>query len=810
MKQSSQYPIFNTAVPTLPYSMQRTPPTPMIIHPFPYNTSIPSKEILIDQSSLYTPPISGSIYHILNRMRIKELRNYATSLKLSSVGLKVDLIRRIVNYFQEHPSPQFFAMPHMTPLNYTNPYAEIRTPPQSVIQPNRKSQCVCNMVNGEQPILKCTKCGSMQHRICVNNNAKITPYECPLCLISKLDPLVPMISTTPLLGPLAVPTFYNNQNFTVRDYEAVFVVTPKQFNFGNGKGIYIRCIRLDGKSNEHTWPLCGFIHINGKVIESFQIGKDPIPVKRKDYPRLLRREELVEGTNKILFKRMPTQQKLNEAQEKSLREDLQSIYVFSIIEAEVIEPEVLVRRIYTQNRPPIEESHQRFMRQLERQLGRSSDDCICEEKNIDLSCSDSYLPGTMMNIPVYGKYCKHLQVFDLKRFIDMNIRMKLWKCPHCFEKAIDLVVDTFFEQLLLTVKPLGLPQPKIQVIPNGDFIIGKEIIKYKDGKFLFAKEKTKENFHVKITLPKNIEENPCKIEGEQLGEKEQAVQLMPMSQLAYFGGIPSLSFNQISKRPRMEPYANPNAMITIPNIVSPSFLQAENVAQDKMPDFINSAPKSSKKETAGKFLVPQISFSNSKVKAAKERHKAGVAEYQEKLKEMSKEIKQRLNEAQKEVVVRYPEQGRDKDKLSERIKHWKFFNDYFSSMEDCIETKENPVENKRKQEDSMVVQRELIAKSHLLFSETTPSEPLTTPRKPNFVPLAPSSINPYQFFEYHSPSDSGIPLYSIGGPGPFFDPLQILYKQPYTIPEKLVGQAQGGKIMLAPCVCFPNNQINDN
>jgi len=813
MKQPGQYPIVNDSMSTLPYPIQRTTSTPRIIHPFAYNTSIPPKEVLIDKSSLYNSSSSDNIYRSLNRMRIKELRKYATSLQVSSVGLKADLIRRIVDYLQEHPTSKFLTLPHMSPLNYSNPYTGIKAVPQAVVQSIRKSQCICNTMNDDQPILKCTKCGSIQHKACVACNANLTPYECPLCLISKIDPLTPMISKTSLLGPLIVPIFYNSQDFTVQDYEVTFMVTAKQLNPGSEKGIYIRCIRLDGKSNEHVWPLCGFIIVNDKMIENFQVGRDPIPVKRKDYPRLLKKEDLIEGANKIVFKRIPSQQKLNEVQEKSLREDLQLIYIFSIIEAEIIEPEVLIRKVNTQNRPSIEESHQRFMHQLKRQLGMSNDDCICEEENLEVPCSDSYLPGTIMNIPAYGRSCKHIQGFDLERYVTMNSGMKLWKCPNCFEKATDLVVDTFFEQLLLTIKPLNLTLPKIKVSLNGDFIVNNTInIKYKDGKFLFVKEEAKDNFRVKITLPKNIEENSFKIE-EQSAEKEQSMKLMPMPQIAYLGGMPNLSLNQISKRARMESYANPNAVLTIPNIMPPAFVQTESVAQDKVSDYINSLhpkPKSTKKEIAGRFLVPQISFSDHRIKPAKERHKAGLDEYQKELREISKEVKERISAIQKETVVTCPEQDRDRDKLSERIRNWKSFNDYFSSIEDCTITREYPTEHKRELEEIMVGQRELIAKSHLLFNEPTQSESITTPRKPNFMSLASSPMSSYPFLEYHSPSDSGIPLYRIEGAGAFFDPQQILYKQPYTIPGKIVGQSQGGKIVLAPYVCFPSNQINEN
>ena len=164
------------------------------------------------------------------------------------------------------------------------------------------------------------------------------------------------------------------------------------------------------------------------------------------------------------------------------------------------------------------------MEKLNTLLGTNIDDdeCICEENTLELPCTDPYLPGTMMRTPVYSKVCKHLQCFDLERFIKMNERMKRWTCPHCSEKAIELIVNTYLEALLVTIRPLDLDIPKIVVDRDGDFKVNDTCrIKYINGKFLLEQSQPKADLFVRLQLPKEPETKIMIREG----------QLIPQSQI---------------------------------------------------------------------------------------------------------------------------------------------------------------------------------------------------------------------------------------------------------------------------------------
>eukprot|EP00826_Nyctotherus_ovalis_P064054 TRINITY_DN9391_c0_g1_i2.p1 TRINITY_DN9391_c0_g1~~TRINITY_DN9391_c0_g1_i2.p1 ORF type:complete len:522 (+),score=95.29 TRINITY_DN9391_c0_g1_i2:682-2247(+) len=509
---------------------------------------------------------------------------------------------------------------------------------------------------------------------------------------------------------------------------------------------------------------------------------------------------------------------------RKLKEDLQYTYAFAIVETETLRPEELVCRVNTQNRPSIEQSRERFMQQLKKQQAvMVSDECICEDANIELPCSDPYLPGTPMKIPVYSKCCKHLQNFDLERFITMNSKMKLWKCPHCFEKALELVVDTYFEQLLNVIQPLNLSLPKIKVDQNGNFTINDDIkVKYAEGKLSIAKEEPLEDFRVKITFPKKILKpefnSNCKVENGGLsnkdsvvGRQEQPLQFIPMPQLAFIHGVPGLNFDQVAKRPIMDGYSAPTTLITIPKVAAGS-VPAEGV------ELLNSNKISHNselllkgQEAVGKFLLPQVIFDNQTIKKADD---LDLSRYKEGIAEMCNLSKNQLNSSFGDPNITYPEQSSECKRLNRRIRKWEAFSDYYCMTEDLkvVKGKKEKISgNKKLLKEVLLQQRVANAKNHFAKENDKSASPkalltMSSQGNPNTMPLTVTPpANPYQFFEYCVSPDSKASAFRLGGVPTFINPQQMLYKPPYQIPGKLIGNSQGEKIIYAPCVYLPNN-----
>lgn len=342
-----------------------------------------------------------------------------------------------------------------------------------------KIQCICNSTS-DQSLIQCTKCGLYQHIPCIGNNKDISPYKCPCCIITYLDPLVNVTRT--LLYPILAQNIESVS-------EQLFKLS---LSTGGKKQIFIRCIKLDGKSNEWAWPLRGQLQINKFNACNFALPKENQLHRRQDSPYLLQiGQNCIPGCNRIALIKNEDYFDLPETQQSLIKATQNSIYVAAVVEAECLTPEELVRKIITTSKPILEESRKIFVDKLHQKYAsmEGGDDCICEESTLTIPLSDPYLPHCIMNIPVYGKQCKHIQSFDLLRYLKMNERAKIWKCPYCGEKCFELVVDTHMELLLTTLKKNNIDFLQIWVEKNGIFKMQNGyLVGYRNGNFQIFKK----------------------------------------------------------------------------------------------------------------------------------------------------------------------------------------------------------------------------------------------------------------------------------------------------------------------------------
>lgn len=81
-------------------------------------------------------------------------------------------------------------------------------------------------------------------------------YECPACILNKMDPLTEVKATLVEPSVLNSGLTTNFNFFLTKDAYEALCNQPKM-------GIEIRCIRIDGKNNyETTWPDKGEIFLN--------------------------------------------------------------------------------------------------------------------------------------------------------------------------------------------------------------------------------------------------------------------------------------------------------------------------------------------------------------------------------------------------------------------------------------------------------------------------------------------------------------------------------------------------------------------
>jgi len=342
----------------------------------------------------------------------------------------------------------------------------------------------------QQELFTCSLCKLSQHHLCIGKNIAIKPYKCPYCLVSTINPLMSVKCKVP---PTVIPLKESMSKTEYKKmYELSFYVSEEELK---NEEFYVRCIRLDGKSAEHKWPLHGTLNINNKMLEEFQIpNENDDRHKRKDYPKKLSKNELTVGINKIVIIRNSKVSRLAEVKKEMLRRDNEEIYSFVVVKGYKITPDTLVNEL-VRNKPPIEKSRKIFMKKLENRFNAffESEDCICEQNSIELRCSNQYLPNKMINIPAYNEYCEHLESFDLKDYITMNEKENLWKCPHCPEIATQLTIDTYFEKVLTIIRSEGITCTRIYVDQEGNFITGNIKLIYTSSGFITIKENSSES-----------------------------------------------------------------------------------------------------------------------------------------------------------------------------------------------------------------------------------------------------------------------------------------------------------------------------
>jgi hypothetical protein len=87
---------------------------------------------------------------------------------------------------------------------------------------------------------------------------------------------------------------------------------------------------------------------------------------------------------------------------------------------------------------------------------KSEDDdvrVVTTEIKVPLYCQIS---TCSMETPVKGQWCEHLGCVDLKNFVDLNRKNRMWKCPECVsDRPVMLYRDEFMYQLLELAKAIS-------------------------------------------------------------------------------------------------------------------------------------------------------------------------------------------------------------------------------------------------------------------------------------------------------------------------------------------------------------------
>lgn len=292
-----------------------------------------------------------------------------------------------------------------------------------------------------------TACAKIKYGI---EEAKI--YECIDCLLKRSDPLHEILSV------LKCPLKLNNTSIEVFIPKDMYQMILTNENIG----LEIRCMRLEEKSIEPTWPYQGELHLNGrKEFELKPLASNSSLKKRRDEKYFTQRVNL--GMNNLYIKYYPGQH--------SQKSPDTETYFIGIFVVKKLQPEELITKIKQNNKREIEDCKKRVIDQFK------NSGIEIDKLGYALTCVLDMQP---LQTPAKGKYCKHANCFSLENFVNVwhkNPQRK-WQCPICKIKAFDIVVDTYFQEILQTAEELGVLNsefPEVTFTSDGEYTFtGKE------------------------------------------------------------------------------------------------------------------------------------------------------------------------------------------------------------------------------------------------------------------------------------------------------------------------------------------------
>ncbi|KAL6182255.1 hypothetical protein ACLB2K_043678 [Fragaria x ananassa] len=100
---------------------------------------------------------------------------------------------------------------------------------------------------------------------------------------------------------------------------------------------------------------------------------------------------------------------------------------------------------------------------------KSDTDIVEGPSRISLNCPISF---TRIQTPVKGHLCKHLQCFDFRNYITMNIRRPRWRCPHCDQYVcyLDIRVD---QNIVKVLREVGENVSKVNISVDGSWKVSE-------------------------------------------------------------------------------------------------------------------------------------------------------------------------------------------------------------------------------------------------------------------------------------------------------------------------------------------------
>lgn len=378
--------------------------------------------------------------------------------------------------FNFHSYPQLATQraPVLNIFNFIDPYQSLnqmamnRMPqnPFLQVQPTKKKltnlNCLCGFpiyTEDKDPLVRCinAECSRYLHANCCKMKAgseESKLYECPDCTLKKCDPLHEVIEV--LRTPFKLDQ--NKQEFMID--QAFYRRIQSDVNVG----VEIRCIRIEEKSHEQTWPHQGELLLNSKKELEFKPLQQNSSLKKRKDEKFFSRNVL-SGLNSLHLKFVP--RTANDFPKgKPVETDT---YFAAIYLVRKLSCDELIAKIKRNNIRKLEDCKTLVKDQLK------GGDIEIDRVNYQLQCVLDMQP---IKTPAKGAHCKHINCFSLENYIMVWFKnnQRKWLCPLCKVKSYDIIVDSYFMEILKEAKEKGVldsETPEVTIDQSANFFFNQ-------------------------------------------------------------------------------------------------------------------------------------------------------------------------------------------------------------------------------------------------------------------------------------------------------------------------------------------------
>ncbi|KAG9410178.1 hypothetical protein AC1031_018208 [Aphanomyces cochlioides] len=300
------------------------------------------------------------------------------------------------------------------------------------------ARCLCPVkASRGATVTKCVGCTMRIHAKC-HQTQMVEEWHCEICRSKIFEPFFRVLQT------FGAPQFCRF-SAAMRQHLYYDITDVELLSIKQRKGTEPGCLELQLRcfstkepvSEGHCWPTCCSVSINGYPC---QVVQRAVP-GQTNTSKVLREQPL----NLLQF----TQPGRNTIEIRTA-ESLPNVYVFIVQRVEKQALDHLVKQVVEQSKNI---TYEQAKADVIKSFGsEDDDDVVATCTMLSVRCP---LGLCVIDLPVRGINCQHLQCFDLKTFLMFNrsARSRAWKCIVChkFIAMSDLRIDPYLKQLLREV-----------------------------------------------------------------------------------------------------------------------------------------------------------------------------------------------------------------------------------------------------------------------------------------------------------------------------------------------------------------------